>query len=149
MYLFTAKEGGRLRLYNEYLNHKSHLACESDSDINQHNLDCSKIFDFLYDASPAGAIVKVSYQDPYSQEQDSGWYKLIQQDGYDDLIQGFDVKNGIDFIILDGEIGIAVYGQNYSYEDDTYMNEALLQFHFIDQNKIDAAHILEQLDHME
>lgn len=136
-------------MYDEYLNHKSHLACETDPDIHQHNLDSSKIFDFLYEAAPAGAIVKVSFQDPYHEKEEPAFYQLIDQDGYDDFIQGFDVKNGIDFVVFDGEMGIAVYGQNYSYEGDTYMNEALLQFHFLDPEKTNYTQIQEQLDCMD
>lgn len=132
--------------YDEYLNHKSLLTCEEEKDIEQHNNDCNKMFELLMDYAPHGAIAKISHQDLYHKTHEKDMYKLIDKHGYDDMIQAFDIKNGIDFVIHDDEVGIAVYGQNYLFSGKHYMNEVLIQFHFLDAKKADIISIQEQLD---
>ena len=132
--------------YNEYLNHKPLLTCEDEKDIEQHNKDCDKMFELLMDYAPHGAIAKISHQNLYHKTHEKDMYKLIDKHGYDDMIQAFDIKNGIDFVIHDDEVGIAVYGQNYLFSGKHYMNEVLIQFHFLDADKADIHSIQAQLD---
>ena len=132
--------------YDEYLNHKSFLECESEIDIEQHNNACSKMIELLMEYAPLGAVAKCSHQDLYHKTHEKDFYKFINKDGYDNLIQAFDIKNGIDFVIHEDEVGIAVYGQNYLFSGNYYMNEVLIQFHFLDADKADINSIQTQLD---
>lgn len=140
-------------LYQEYLNHKSILDCESEKDIERHNLDVQRMYEILEERGKFGAIVKIEYQNVAHKKKEPA-YGLVSADGYFQAIEGLDMKNGGDFVIHNGDIGIAVYGQNYSYNDHSvhhgtqHMVEALATFHFFDSHHKDKAiELADYLDH--
>lgn len=125
-----------MKYYDEFLNNKSILDCESEKDIQQHNNEIAKIFELFQEKTKAGAILKLSFTDIANQRFDPEYMYLATED----LNKAFDslnCKNGVDFAIYKGDISAAVYGENYTLYNskEECMVEAAIGFHFIDETQ--------------
>ena len=132
--------------YDEYLNHKPISACTSKRDIERHDLDNGKMFSLIEEMKASAAIVRVTYLDSAHRGEEKAQY--VPMDKFREHIDGFDQKNGMDFVIHNGHVGLAIYGQNYTdrITGQGGVVEALLSYQFIDDSKMDSRNIAKELD---
>lgn len=124
------------REYEEYLNHKSVLDCETQRDLDRHQDDCSKILNTINEKAPYGAILRVQYIDPYWSEEEADKFIYSNAEEYLNILSFLDAKNGYDFVMNDNELCVAVYGSNYTIPGEkTYMQEVLVTYHFFNEEQ--------------
>lgn len=124
-------------IYNNKLNSKSILDCTKDNEIHQHNKEFQQIIDFLNEKAKAGAVVSIKYIDPGHWDEKETY--SFQSDSYEYIFDTLDCKNGVDFVVEEGELSAAVYGQAYTLHNTNKlcMVEALVTFRFIDEKQKD------------
>lgn len=124
-------------IYNEKINTQSILDCTKGNEISLHNQENMKIMEFLNEYAKAGVIGCVKYIDPAHYEDKESYF--FHDDLYENILDRFDCKNGADFVVEDGKLCAAVYGQVYKSTDTHKLSmvEALVSFHFIDEKQKD------------
>lgn len=128
-----------MKYYDEFLNKKSILDCESEKDIQQHNNEINKIFDVFQTNAKAGAVLEIKYTD-LGHRGDKSEYMYISTEDFRKAFDGLNTKNGVDFSVYK-DICAVVYGQNYTLYNskEECMEEAVVGFRFIDETQ--AEHI--------
>ena len=103
----------------ELLNSKSILDC-NEQEIEQHNQECSLIIEKLlkYDNYDCAVIYK--YFDEASKEKEP---VIKQCNLYDclDMVQYADIKNGVDFAVVEGFLTFICYGSEYEYNNQIHL----------------------------
>ena len=119
--------------YDELLNHKSILDCENPKDEEQHGKDKMTMLSKIEAFGKHGAIVKVEPQDKAHKKYKSA-YRVVRPEDYVNVVEGCDIKNGVDMVVHGGIFGMAAYGQNYTMgliNKETHMVESLCSFQFL------------------
>ena len=95
----------------ELLNSKSILDC-TDQEIEQHNQECSTIIENLHKYNDHDCAVIYKYFDEASKEKEP---VIKQCNLYDclDMVQYADIKNGVDFAMVEGFLTFICYGSEY------------------------------------
>ena len=117
----------------ESLNSKSILDC-TEQEIEQHNQECSAIIEKLrkYDNYECAVIYK--YFDEANKEKEP---VIKQCNLYDclDMVQYADIKNGIDFAIVEGFLTFICYGSEYVLNNQVYLVTTGIQIRPYDKKK--------------
>ena len=113
------------------LSSKSILDCELERDIDSHNEENAKIVEFMEGNAPYGGILKASYKDLFHKDTPPE-YIFIYPDEYQNILESFDLKNGVDFTIENANLAAIVYGQNYRLMStgEVHMVEAAAEYRF-------------------
>ena len=101
------------------LNTKSILQCdEEETEI--HNKEVESFFNNNFSTNPYLCEVETTYLDVHQKENKFKTLQVINAYELEDLIQSYDIKNGLD-IFLDAnncDIILKLYGQVYWYNND-------------------------------
>lgn len=103
----------------EILNSKSILYC-TESEIEQHNIECSKIIANLYKYDNYNCAVIYKYFDEANKEKEPVIKQCILYDCLD-MVQHADIKNGVDFAIVEGFLTFICYGSEYEYNNQIHL----------------------------
>lgn len=128
-----------------YLNSRSILDCENESDYERHTLETSNILDYLGKHAKAGAIVKVQHLDMARRDFAPTYMYVPTEDLYFNALNALDWKNGADFVADNGEIAVLVYGQNYNAYNyaEPFMEQSLVSYHFLNEDQIEHMNFIE------
>lgn len=117
----------------ELLNSKSILDC-NEQEIEQHNQECSLIIEKLlkYDNYDCAVIYK--YFDEASKEKEP---VIKQCNLYDclDMVQYADIKNGIDFAVVEEFLTFICYGSEYEYNNQIHLVTTGIQIRPYDKER--------------
>lgn len=117
----------------ELLNSKSILDC-NEQETEQHNQECSLIIEKLlkYDNYDCAVIYK--YFDEANKEKEP---VIKQCNLYDclDMAQYADIKNGVDFGIVEGFLTFICYGFEYELNNQIHLVTTGVQIRPYDNNK--------------
>lgn len=115
------------------LNTKSILDC-TENEIETHTQECHEIIDKLQEHNNYDCAVLIKYFDERNKEKEP----IIKQSKlYDcmDMIQYADIKNGVDFTMVEGYLTFICYGSEYQYNDQTYITTAGIQIRPYNSNR--------------
>lgn len=103
----------------ELLNSKSILDC-NELEIEQRNQECSTIIENLHKYDDYDCAVIYKYFDKVSKEKEP---VIKQCNLYDclDMIQYADIKNGVDFSIVEGFLTFICFGSEYEYNNQIHL----------------------------
>ena len=103
----------------ELLNSKSILDC-NELEIEQHNQECSTIIENLHKYDDYDCAVIYKYFDEASKEKEP---VIKQCNLYDclDMVQYADIKNGVNFAIVEGFLTFICYGSEYEYNNQIHL----------------------------
>ena len=117
----------------ELLNSKSILDC-NEQEIEQHNQECSLIIEKLlkYDNYDCAVIYK--YFDEASKEKEP---VIKQCNLYDclDMVQYADIKNGVDFAVVEEFLTFICYGSEYEYNNQIQLVTTGIQIRPYDKER--------------
>lgn len=117
----------------ELLNSKSILDC-NEQEIEQHNQECSLIIEKLlkYDNYDCAVIYK--YFDEASKEKEP---VIKQCNLYDclDMVQYADIKNGVDFAVVEEFLTFICYGSEYEYNNQIHLVTTGIQIRPYDKER--------------
>lgn len=117
----------------ELLNSKSILDC-NEQEIKQHNQECSLIIEKLlkYDNYDCAVIYK--YFDEASKEKEP---VIKQCNLYDclDMVQYADIKNGVDFAVVEEFLTFICYGSEYEYNNQIHLVTTGIQIRPYDKER--------------
>lgn len=117
----------------ELLNSKSILDC-NEQEIEQHNQECSLIIEKLlkYDNYDCAVIYK--YFDEVSKEKEP---VIKQCNLYDclDMVQYADIKNGVDFAVVEEFLTFICYGSEYEYNNQIHLVTTGIQIRPYDKER--------------
>ena len=102
------------------LNTKSILQCdEEETEI--HNNEIEMLFEQHLSSNPNLCQVTISYLDPHQKETKTETKRVINTYELEDIIQNYDIKNGLDIFqdTNNYDIILKLYGQGYCYNNDT------------------------------
>ena len=101
------------------LNTKSILDCK-EQDINQHNKETLSIIKNLQKNEDYDCAIIYKYFDEANKEKEP---VIKQCNLYDclDMVQYADIKNGIDFAIVEGFLTFICYGSEYEYNNQIHL----------------------------
>lgn len=101
------------------LNSKSILDC-SKTEIEKHNQECSAIIESLHKYDDYDCAVIYKYFDEANKEKEP---VIKQCNLYDclDMVQYTDIKNGVDFAIVEGFLTFICYGSEYEYNNQIHL----------------------------
>ena len=104
------------------LNTKSILNCnEEETEI--HNHEVESFFNNNFSTNPYPCKVEVTYLDVHQKENKFKIVQVIKAYELEDLIQDYDIKNGLD-VFLDTnncDIILKLYGQGYWFNNDAHL----------------------------
>jgi len=103
----------------ELLNSKSILDC-TGQEIEQHNQECSTIIEKLHKYDDYDCAVIYKYFDKANKEKEP---VIKQCNLYDclDMVQYADIKNGVDFAIVEGFLMFICHGSEYEYNNQIHL----------------------------
>ena len=117
----------------ELLNSKWILDC-NEQEIEQHNQECSLIIEKLlkYDNYDCAVIYK--YFDEASKEKEP---VIKQCNLYDclDMVQYADIKNGVDFAVVEEFLTFICYGSEYEYNNQIHLVTTGIQIRPYDKER--------------
>lgn len=117
----------------ELLNSKSILDC-NEQEIEQHNQECYLIIEKLlkYDNYDCAVIYK--YFDEASKEKEP---VIKQCNLYDclDMVQYADIKNGVDFALVEEFLTFICYGSEYEYNNQIHLVTTGIQIRPYDKER--------------
>ena len=101
------------------LNTKSILDCK-EQDINQHNKETLSIIKNLQKNEDYDCAIIYKYFDEANKEKEP---VIKQCNLYDclDMVQYADIKNGVDFAIVEGFLTFICYGSEYEYNNQIHL----------------------------
>lgn len=101
------------------LSSKSILDC-TEQEIEQHNQECSAIIEKLHKYYNYECAVIYKYFDEANKEKEP---VIKQCNLYDclDMVQFADIKNGVDFAIVEGFLTFICYGSQYEYNNQIHL----------------------------
>ena len=99
----------------ESLNSKSILDC-SEQETEQHNQECSSIIENLHKYDDYDCAVIYKYFDEANKEKEPVIKQCKLYDSLD-VVQFADIKNGVDFAIVEGFLTFVCYGSEYQYNN--------------------------------
>lgn len=110
------------------LNTKSILQCdEKETEI--HNNEVESFFNNNFSTNPYLCRVETTYLDVHQKESKFKTSQVINAYELEDLIQNYDIKNGLD-VFLDTnncDIILKLYGQGYSYKYENHLTTTQLR----------------------
>jgi len=111
------------------LNSRSILDC-NETEIEQHNKECSAIIEILH----KHYAVIYKYFDKSNKEKEP---VIKQCNLYDclDMVQFADIKNGVDFAIVEGFLTFICYGSEYVLNNQVYLVTSGIQIRPYDKKK--------------
>ncbi len=114
-------------------NSKSILDC-TESEIEQHNQECSTIIKKLHKYDDYDCAVIYKYFDKSNIEKEP---VIKQCNLYDclDMVQFADIKNGVDFAIVEGFLTFICYGSEYVLNNQVYLVTTGIQIRPYDKKK--------------
>ena len=117
----------------ELLNSKSILDC-SEKETEQHNQECSSIIENLHKYDDYDCAVIYKYFDKANKEKEP---VIKQCNLYDclDMVQFADIKNGVDFAIVEGYLTFVCYGSEYQYNNQIHLVTTCIQIRPFNKNK--------------
>lgn len=103
----------------ELLNSKSILDC-NEQEIEQHNQECSLIIEKLHKYDDYDCAVIYKYFDEANKEKEP---VIKQCNLYNclDMVQYTDIKNGVDFGIVEGFLTFICYGSEYELNNQIHL----------------------------
>ena len=103
----------------ELINSKSIVNC-TELEIEQHNQECSAIIESLHKYDDYDCAVIYKYFDEANKEKEP---VIKQCNLYDclDMVQYADIKNGVDFAVVEGFLTFICYGSEYEYNNKIYL----------------------------
>lgn len=115
------------------LNSKSILNC-NEAEIEQHNKECSTIIEKLHKYDNHDCAVIYKYFDESNKEKEP---VIKQCNLYDclDMVQFADIKNGVDFTIVEGFLTFICYGSEYVLNNQVYLVTTGIQIRPYDKEK--------------
>ena len=115
------------------LNSKSILDC-NEPEIEQHNKECSAIIEILHKHVDYDCAVIYKYFDKSSKEKEP---VIKQCNLYDclDMVQFANIKNGVDFAIVEGFLTFICYGSEYVLNNQVYLVTTGIQIRPYDKKK--------------
>lgn len=115
------------------LNSKSILDC-NETEIEQRNKECSKIIESLHKYNDYDCAVIYKYFDEANKEKEP---VIKQCNLYDclDMVQYTDIKNGVDFTIVEGFLTFICYGSEYEYDNQIHIVTTGIQIRPYDNNR--------------
>lgn len=101
------------------LNSKSILDC-TNQEIEQHNQECFSIIESLHKYDDYDCAVIYKYFDEANKEREP---VIKQCNLYDclDMVQFADIKNGVDFAMVEGFLTFICYGSEYEYNNQIHL----------------------------
>lgn len=117
----------------ESLNSKSILDC-TEQEIEQHNQECSAIIEKLHKYDNYECAVIYKYFDEANKEKEP---VIKQCNLYDclDMIQYADIKNGVDFVTVEGFLTFICYGFEYEYNNQIHLVTTGIQIRPYNDNR--------------
>lgn len=115
------------------LNTKSILNC-TESEIEEHHRECSKFINHLQNHKNYCCAVIYKYFDEANKEKEP---VIKQCNLYDCLhmVQYADIKNGVDFAIVEGFLTFVCYGSEYQYNNQIHLVITCIQIRPFNKNK--------------
>mgnify|MGYP004514548837 FL=1 len=115
------------------LNSKSILDC-NEAEIEQHNKECSAILEILHKHDDYDCAVIYKYFDKSNKEKEP---VIKQCNLYDclDMVQFADIKNGVDFALVEGFLTFICYGSEYVLNNQVYLVTSGIQIRPYDKKK--------------
>lgn len=115
------------------LNTKSILDCK-EQDINQHNKETLSIIKNLQKNEDYDCAIIYKYFDEANKEKEP---VIKQCNLYDclDMVQYADIKNGVDFAIVEGFLTFICYGSEYEYNNQIHLVTTGIQIRPYNVNK--------------
>lgn len=115
------------------LNSKSILDC-NETEIEQHNKECSKIIESLHKYNDYDCAAIYKYFDEANKEKEP---VIKQCNLYDclDMVQYTDIKNGVDFTIVEGFLTFICYESEYEYDNQIHIVTTGIQIRPYDNNR--------------
>lgn len=117
----------------ELLNSKSILDC-TEQETEQHNKECSIIIENLHKHDDYDCAVIYKYFDEANKEKEP---VIKQCNLYDclDMIQYADIKNGVDFVTVEGFLTFICYGFEYEYNNQIHLVTTGIQIRPYNDNR--------------
>lgn len=117
----------------ELLNSKSILDC-NEQEIEQHNQECSLIIEKLLKYDNYDCAVIYRYFDEASKEKEP---VIKQCNLYDclDMVQYADIKNGVDFAVVEEFLTFICYGSEYEYNNQIHLVTTGIQIRPYDKER--------------
>ena len=117
----------------ELINSKSIVNC-TELEIEQHNQECSAIIESLHKYDDYDCAVIYKYFDEASKEKEP---VIKQCNLYDclDMVQYADIKNGVDFAMVEGFLTFICYGSEYEYNNQIHLVTTGIQIRPYNNNK--------------
>lgn len=117
----------------ELINSKSIVNC-TELEIEQHNQECSAIIESLHKYDDYDCAVIYKYFDEANKEKEP---VIKQCNLYDclDMVQYADIKNGVDFAIVEGFLIFICYGSEYEYNDQIHLVTTGIQIRPYNDNR--------------
>lgn len=115
------------------LNSKSILDC-NEAEIEQHNKECSTIINNLHKHDNHGCAVIYKHFDKANKEKEP----IIKQCNLYDclgMVQYVDIKNGVDFAIVEGFLTFICYGSEYEYNNQMHLVTTGIQIRPYDRKR--------------
>ena len=110
------------------LNTKSILQCdEEETEI--HNKEVEIFFDNNFSTNPYLCEVETTYLDVHQKENKFKTLQVINAYELEDLIQSYDIKNGLDIFLDENncDIILKLYGQGYYYKHENHLTTTQLR----------------------
>lgn len=110
------------------LNTKSILQCnEKETEI--HNKEVEMMFNQHLSANPNLCQITTTYLDTYQKETKSETKQVINTYELEDIIQNYDIKNGLDIFqdTNNYDIILKLYGQGYYYKHENHLTTTQLR----------------------
>lgn len=117
----------------ELLNSKSILDC-SEQETEQHNQECSSIIENLHKYDDYDCAVIYKYFDEANKEKEPVIKQCKLYDSLD-VVQFADIKNGVDFAIVEGFLTFVCYGSEYQYNNQIHLVTTCIQIRPFNKNK--------------
>lgn len=117
----------------ELLNLKSVLDC-TEQETEHHNQECSAIIESLHKYDNYDCAVIYKYFDEANKEKEP---VIKQCNLYDclDMVQYADIKNGVDFAMVEGFLTFICYGSEYEYNNQIHLVTTGIQIRPYNENK--------------
>ena len=117
----------------ELLSSKSILDC-SEQETEQHNQECSSIIENLHKYDDYDCAVIYKYFDEANKEKEPVIKQCKLYDSLD-VVQFADIKNGVDFAIVEGFLTFVCYGSEYQYNNQIHLVTTCIQIRPFNKNK--------------
>lgn len=117
----------------ELLSSKSILDC-TEQETEHHNQECSAIIESLHKYDNYDCAVIYKYFDEANKKKEP---VIKQCNLYDclDMVQFADIKNGVDFAIVEGFLTFICYGSEYEYNNQIHLVTTGIQIRPYDKER--------------